>query len=130
MKCGLLISGGQGFRRDKKSALSVAAMMALAVTLPTMGASDTPLVPATGILHGIVTWQSGDVSQQTDIITQTDGSGRARETIAISAEGEFIMNFPPGTYRIQIKKNRGGFLETRDDINVFSDITTFVFFNF
>lgn len=89
-----------------------------------------PLIPNTGILHGFVTRQHGPpVSQLTAIVIQTEGAIPFRGEQAVSSDGEFIFDPHPGTYLVELRDRKGKLVASRAGINVFSDITTFVFFD-
>lgn len=114
----------------KLSFLGLMTMAAFAASLPAAEEQSAPLIPNTGILHGFVTRQHGPpVSQLTAIVIQTEGAIPFHGEQAVDADGEFIFDPHPGTYLVELRDRKGKLVASQSGINIFSDITTFVFFD-
>lgn len=120
----------RGLATLKLSILGLMTMIAFAASLPAAGEQSAPFIPNTGILHGFVTRQHGPpVSKLTAIVIQIEGAIPFHGEQAVSAEGEFIFDPHPGSYLVELRDKKGKLVASQTGINIFSDITTFVFFD-
>ncbi len=82
-----------------------------------------------GILHGFVTDSSGQpVTTLTAVVTQLSGPASFSATQAVSATGEFVIDPPIGDYLVELQDTAGQVVDYRTGVNIFNDITTFLFF--
>ncbi len=120
----------RGLSALKLSFLGLMTMDAFAASLPAAEEQSAPLIPNTGILHGFVTRQHGPpVHKLTAIVIQLEGAVPFSGEQAVSRDGEFIFDPQPGSYLIELRDKKGKLVASKTGINIFSDITTFVFFD-
>ncbi len=98
----------------------------LALLLTTPGSS---FAAGNGILHGVVTNGAGQpVTGLTAVVTHLSGQFPFSESQELTAGGEFVVNPTVGSYLVELRDGDENVVAYRHGMNIFNNITTFVFF--
>ena len=84
----------------------------------------------TGILHGFVVDENGaPVTNLTAVVTHLEGQWPFSGSQALTAGGEFVLGPTVGSYLIELQDESGEVVDYRTGVNIFNNITTFLFFD-
>ncbi len=83
----------------------------------------------TGILHGFVVDGAGQpVTDLTAVVTHLEGQFPFSGSQDLTATGEFVLDPTVGSYLVELQDETGEVVDYRTGVNIFNDITTFLFF--